>query len=288
MPERERRRQAALLALLRQAAAPQLADLPPEVASALSLRADAWPGVASHRAHAQAVCARALSSAYPTLAAALGEAAMATLAWALWLSCPPAKGDLGTWGEGLAALLEGGLRHTDRPADEQARWSALSASLADWPWLADTARLDWARHRAARAAARPLDAPSLAAMTDADPDAICLRLQPHVRVLASAWPLIAIWQAHQGPTETQAPALALALAEAEPGGPHAKGVVVWWDDGVRQAAVSAEDAAWMLALATPGLSLARALSAAPASFDLSAWLQLALKQGWLQGATPLA
>jgi hypothetical protein len=66
------------------------------------------------------------------------------------------------------------------------------------PWLPDVARLEWACHEASMAGAgEALDLPTLAQVP---PEAQCdlrFSLHPSVRVVRSAWPILAIWEANQ-------------------------------------------------------------------------------------------
>lgn len=233
-------------------------------------------GLDAHRRHALASARRELLAAYPTVSAMLGDEAMAALATALWHAQPPVRGDVGEWGEGLPALL------------------AAQAGLQNWPWLADVARLDWARHRCGRTASQAVDTASLLALGTSDPAQVRLALQPHVLTLRSTWPLDGLWRAHQaGHADEQAEAAQAAL---DTHGGEVQTVVCWWGDanasagtppGVRQVALGHGEAAWMALLSTPGHSLHTALDQAPPGFDFAAWFTQALRQGWLQGAMPL-
>ena len=66
------------------------------------------------------------------------------------------------------------------------------------PYLADVARLEWAVNRAAHADdAVPLDLGALRSLDPADLDGLTLRFEPSVALLASAWPVDAMWRANQ-------------------------------------------------------------------------------------------
>lgn len=136
-------------------------------------------GLQAYRANAGALAERALASAYPTVAPLLGEASFAALARAHWQAEPPRQGDLGTWGDALPAFI------------------AASEQLADEPYLADVARLDWAMHQAERAADDDAPTVGLAWLTSHDPAALRLRLRAGHAVLRSTHPVHAIWAAHR-------------------------------------------------------------------------------------------
>ena len=180
--EREAQRQQSLLAALWRDAPGQA----PHVALTSPRGRDATQGLAAYRSNAAAIAERALAGTYPTIAALVGEETFNRLARGLWQRHPPECGDLGEWGGALPVFI----------ADQ--------ASLAAEPYLADSARLDWLVHRAARAADDAEAAPALQALAENAPDALHLRLRAGCALLASAWPVAAIWQAHQRQQSTHA------------------------------------------------------------------------------------
>lgn len=279
----EARRQAALLAAIQCDAAPNAAtSATAEPATADTPATDTaadtaiWHarGLALHRAHARA-CARAtLRLSHPTVEQVLGTEAFEAVAWRLWQTAPPTSGDLGDWGATLPGLL------------------ARQPELQPWPWLPDLARLDHARHRCERAADQACDLPSLARLGDTDPARLHLRLQDHVIVLPSPWPLAAIWSAHQPGGDLDALASRLAQVACEPnGGAAPETVTVVWRQPWRAevADLSGPEAAWMRALARPETAAQRSpnlstlLEQALPGLDVGAWLALALQRQWLAG-----
>jgi len=221
-------------------------------------RASASQGVAAYRSNAGALAERALASAYPTIAAAVGAKSFAALARHFWQTHPPLRGDVGEWGGALPDFI------------------AASAQLADEPYLADSARLDWAVHAATRAAdvsaAWP---PSLDALSSTDPAALRVQLAAGAGVLASRWPIVTIWQAHHGGEDFAAVRAAFDAAREET-------AFVWRDQRfvVHVEALDAADTRFTAAL-LGGHSLAAALDAAGASFTLDRWLERALRSRWL-------
>jgi len=76
---------------------------------------------------------------------------------------------------------------------------ATQSSTETLPYLGDVARLEWAWSRAYHAAdADPMDIEKLAAVPADAVEEIRLRFHPSVRLLQSPWPVVSIWQAHQG------------------------------------------------------------------------------------------
>lgn len=217
-------------------------------------------GLRAYRANAHASARRALATACPTLAALLGEEDFAALAREFWHAHPPVRGDLGEWGEALPA------------------WIAAHAGLAEWPYLADCARLDLALHRCERAADALPDTASLALLGSAEPTRLRLHLLPGVAVLGSAWPLASIHAAHARGADARAFDVARERIAQRCGE-----AVVVARDGWRAVIhpIEAPALAFMLALADAS-DLARALDAAGDDFDFAAWLAAALRLRWMQ------
>jgi hypothetical protein len=70
---------------------------------------------------------------------------------------------------------------------------------APLPYLADVARLEWARGAAYHAAdVEPLDPEALARLPPARLASCALRVHPSLGLIASPFPIVTIWRAHQG------------------------------------------------------------------------------------------
>lgn len=216
-------------------------------------------GLAAYQANASALAERALAAAFPTVQQLVGDAAFALLARAFWRRHPPLRGDVGEWGDVLPAFI----------ADDE--------QLADEVYLADVARLDWAVHAAERAA----DTPALAGLerlAGGDPAALRLVLAPGAAVLPSAHPVVTIWQAHRSTAPDRFVPVRAAF-EAQTGETAFVTRRGW------RAEVHLLDTAagrFTAALLNHN-SLAAALDAGGAEFDLQAWLVAALQSGWLAG-----
>lgn len=163
----------------------------------------------------------ALRSAYPVVARLVGEAFFDEAARRLAASAPPACADLNRYGDGFPAFL-----------------STYSHAKA-MPWLADVARLEWAWHEALSAAgAAGIDFAALAAVHAEEQPALRFSLHPSVRLVRSAWPVLAIWEANQ-PERDGTP-------DRDEG---ADDVLVWREDQrVRLALLAPPDAAFVEAL----------------------------------------
>jgi uncharacterized protein (UPF0276 family) len=235
-----------------------------------AVAADDDNGFLAYRRNAGAMALRALESAYPVLAQLVGVQTFAALAQHLWHENPPANGDLGLWGRGLAELVE-----------------SLS-DLAEEPYLVDVARLEWGVHEA-RSAADPSAAPvGLTLLASHDPGALRLRFQAGFALVASAHPVVAIWQAHSFDAsdgleqeerwERARAMLALGLGE----------VALIRRDGWRVCVevLPPEDEPFTSGL-LKGQSLGNALEEVPPP-EFEPWLLRALREGWLREVEALA
>ncbi|MEO8152691.1 MAG: DNA-binding domain-containing protein [Rhizobacter sp.] len=226
-------------------------------------------GMQAYQANAGASAERSLSSTFPTVQALMGEESFAAMARAFWHARPPERGDLACFGEALPAFI------------------ADSEQLADVPYLADSARLDWLLAQAERDVDVQADMVSLNLMAELDPAEIRLQLAPGSAVLASAYPVVSVWRAHQpGEDATSHWAHARKTLAAGVGVGIGERAWVWvWRAGWRATVrdMDAVTARWMQSLLR-GDTLATALDEADESFDFEPWLVEALQQGWLMSA----
>lgn len=250
-------------------------------------------GLKSYQSNAHMLSERVLVAAYPVVTAILSPESMGQLARALWHRHPPVRGDLARWGADLPGFI------------------AASPQLAELPWLADVARIEWALHAAATAAnvtdgvaedGSPAfaDLASLALLTTHDPDQLTLTLAAGTTCLALDWTATRIVLAHLAETEA-APVTARALAVnaalpqavAELGDVWAvaqpEQTLVWRPGpspmGRPLCRVVAEGEAGLLASLQAGQSLLAALQDSP--LDWAAWLPQAIGEGLVLGARPL-
>jgi hypothetical protein len=260
----EAQRQALLLrALWRQAPDDALAgwlrDEPARVARGLS----------AYRANGATIAARALAAAYPTVTQLVGADSFDALAAAFWHAVPPVRGDLAEHGAALPDFI------------------AADAQLADVPWLADSARLDWAVHRAESSADAAAALDGLERLGSDDPATLQLRLQPGTALIDSRWPVATLWQAHRSSADDRFAAVREALAAGQ-----GEAALVWRDGWrARVTSLPAAEAAFTAAVLA-GRSLAQSLDAAGADFAFEPWLLDALRRGRLAavamtGADPL-
>lgn len=136
--------------------------------------------LAVHRATTTLGLIGALATRYPVTERLLGAETFADLARAFVAVDRPPTALLLFWGEALPDFLEG--------LDD----------LADWPYLADVARLEVAWTRAHHAAdATPIGLDAFAGLAPEDLAASRVTLHPSAELVASPHPVATLWSAHQ-------------------------------------------------------------------------------------------
>ena len=256
----EAQRQQQLLAVLRgdaplDAIAARLRDTAPR----------AQRGLQAYAANAGALAERALSAAFPTIAQLVGEAPFRALARAYWQAHPPVRGDMAQWGHALPGFV------------------AADPQLADEPYLADVAQLDWAVHQAEQASDLEDTATGLDLLAAEEPDGLRLRLAAGTALMASAHPVATIWLAHRSTAADRFEPVREAFAQGQ--GEHA---LVWRPGYKAQVSVLPAAAAGFTFAVLAGLSLGQALDAAGPDFRFEPWLLAALQHGWLASVDTLA
>lgn len=142
--------------------------------------------LAIYRHHVLTSLTTALEATFPVVCQLVDRRFFGWLADRYIRAHPPSGPCLAEYGASLPAFIDG------------------FPACAGLPWLGDVARLEWALNAALHAAeARPLTADALAAVAPAALEQLVLRLEPSVTLLASRWPVDAIWRANQpGATAT--------------------------------------------------------------------------------------
>jgi hypothetical protein len=134
----------------------------------------------------------ALAAVYPVLRQLLGDGCFDALARDHVRAHPSRSGDVSAYGREFGRLLSG------------------SDALRAWPWMADMAALEWAYHEAYHEGeAEALQASDLAAVASAALSSLRLELQPSARLVASDWPVLTIWLAHQPAAQQRLEAIAM-------------------------------------------------------------------------------
>lgn len=136
--------------------------------------------LAVHRNNVRHALTSVLEAAFPVVQQLISAECFTATALAFLAVHPPRQPTLYAYGEALPTFLAG------------------FKPLTKLPWLADVARLEWARNEALFAAEQePLAAEELAAVPAGDLPGLRLTLHPSARLLESAWPIHTIWAAHQ-------------------------------------------------------------------------------------------
>lgn len=127
----------------------------------------------------------ALSISFPVLRQRVGEEYFRQLAHHYRAQFPSRSGDLQWVGRDFSAFLEVHLAGTD------------------YAWLADLAKLEWAREIAGLAEWRPpLGAEALSKVAPEDLGRLRFALQPSLKLVSSPYPVYSVWLANQ---QTDAP-----------------------------------------------------------------------------------
>ena len=227
-------------------------------------------GLQVYQANRAVLAERTLASTYPVIAQLIGLESFEGLARYFWQQHPPERGDMGQWGAHLCSFL------------------AALPQLADEPFLADVARIEWALHCAAGAKDGVLDAASFAMLSkpenteDATP--VTLLLSPGVYLLASRYPVVSIMQAHLSGERTLAEAAEL-LGRGT--GEHA---LVWRQGFKAKVRTTTAAEHTLIGALEDGLSIDAALQKAvqvEPDFDFAAWLAAAVQSGLVMAAQPV-
>ncbi len=197
---------------------------------------------------------RALRGAYPVLARLVGDGFFDEAARQFGQASPPESGDLNRYGAGFPGFL-----------------SAYGPACG-LPWLADVARLEWARHESLMAADAPgLDFEALARVPEARQPGLRFDFHASVRLVRSSWPVLAIWEANQPERDGR--------ADREDG---ADDVLVWREElRVRMALVEPGEADFVASL-LQGADL-EAAAAAAQEWDFAPALGRLAARGMLAG-----
>ena len=223
-------------------------------------------GLLAYQANGMALAERALTAAYPVLAQLIGNENFAPLAQQFWRHYPPQCGDLAQWGNNFGDYLD------------------TLSQLADEPFLSDVARVEWSLHRAATFKDAVPDPQSFALLASDDSNETTLTLSPGVALLASAYPVVSIVNAHLS-TE---PTIAQAAERLSSG---VKEYALVWRQGFKPLVRTSTAAEHTLLLTLQaGMSLEVALNKASAcenalaEFDFNHWLGHSVQTGLITGA----
>lgn len=135
-------------------------------------------GLAIYRANLRATATNALKITFPTVAQLIGDELLAYATELLLRRYPPQHGDWAVWGEHLPNVL--------------ANLEALEA----YPFVAQSAALDYHCHQLVRQADAAPEHNSFSLFESQEPNDLTLVLAPGTLLLASEYPIAAIRSAH--------------------------------------------------------------------------------------------
>ena len=195
-----------------------------------------------------------LEAAFPVVRQLIGEQCFTAVGLTFVAQYPPQRPVLSAYGGGFPGFL------------------ATFQPLAGLPWLADVARLEWARNEALFAPEGAIFTPAQLAAVPADQlPGLQVGLHPSTRLLASRWPIHAIWDSHQ-PGGGALEAINLEQAQS---------VLVWRrQSAVAQQPLSTGEWALLTAFAAhrPLAEAAETATEGDASFNLASALARFLSQ----------
>lgn len=216
-----------------------------------------------YRRGLKANAARALEVTFPTVHTLIGAQNFETLAAEYLQYDPPTAGDWGLWGAQLSTFL---------PTID---------ALKDYPFLGDCAALDWQCHVAEREQDQQLKAESLALLEQA-PDSIYLLLGMGLKVIHSNFPIIDIYRAHQGESDTDW----MAQAREKLSTGQGQTALVWRQKWKALVEPCDDTLAQWFTLLENHHSLGRCLDEMEKTdFAFENWLPLAIEKGWVLGLT---
>lgn len=211
--------------------------------------------IAIYRNNVRGALTRALKSLYPALAALVGEDFFDALAGAYIRHEPPGHGRMGEWGHDVPAFLD------------------AFPPAAGYPYFADVARLELASFQCyAAPEAEPLAPAALNGLEPEAAAALRLELHPAVRLLASAHPVLTIYEIARASDGAETPAVPEAGERV---------LIQRHGEDVEMERLSPGNFAFLASLAE-GVALADAAAAADASqadFDLPVALSSAFRRG---------
>ena len=213
-------------------------------------------GIAAYRGNGLSHAIAALRIQFPTVLAMLGDTAFDAVCARHWRQRPPRQGDLAKVGTEFATTV------------------AELNELAPWPWLADSARLDWALWQVLFEPSALLTETDLRRLANDDPGQLRIQLAAGTRFIQSPWPLVTLRQLNLAPEPDSQALQEVLLAPKE---------YAWvWREGYEAhcMAIPACEAAWIIAIQSCP-SLDAALDSTSDEMDFSAWLNNAVRHGWI-------
>ncbi len=208
---------------------------------------------------------RALQITFPTVLQLIGEELFIHATKNLLQKTPPAQGDWGLWGDEFPALLK------------------ILPQLTDYPYVAECAELDLARHKLERAGDSNVLMSSLQLLADLDPDNIEIILSENLKFWSSAFPVVDIYHSHAETQQGKDDWLKQAKEKLENN--QGQKLLLYRPQFKAQLRALKDDEYYFLTLISEGVTLGRALDLMICegflNFSFEQWLPLAIQQNLL-------
>lgn len=238
--------------------------LAPWLDTSHGLSATTHLGIYRNSIHGQFTAA--LGDLFPVCQRLVGERLFAALCQPYIRQHRSACADVGAYGSGFAEHIAAEVASHD--------------SLAQLPYLADVARLEWAWHQVFHGADEPpFDHPALAAVPADEQGALCFHPPAASHLLSSPYPIHTIWQ-HNQPDWQPEPGQDEHI-DLDAGGVH---LLVWRSGAAMRIDPLNTAQHQLLTLLQRGMSLdelAPALAQANPEIDLGSMLPELLQNGWI-------
>jgi len=205
---------------------------------------------------------RALQITFPTVLQLMGEELFKHATKNLLQQTPPTKGDWGVWGDEFPGLLSG------------------LQQLTDFPYVADCAELDLARHKLERAKDSAIDMASLQLLVKLEPDDIKIVLSKNLKFWISKFPIADIYQGPMEEKKNEQDWLQQAKIKLENN--QGQTILLYRPQFKAQVRVLDSDEYHFLSLLKGGITLGHALdlmiSEGHSDFSFEQWLPQAIQQ----------
>lgn len=217
---------------------------------------DAAQRVGIYRNSVHGILWQYLGSLYPVCQQLVGETFFEAVCDQYIDQSPPTRPFLAEYGDGFAAFLR---QHP---------------SLTEMPWIADVARLEWARHQAWNAVNQPAgDFSQLAALDAGQQECLTLHTPDSAHLLQSPYAIHQVWLAHQPEDHPEKLPLERIPIQQET-------AVLVWRTGRRLQQVLLEQQAWAFLTAVQQRATLPEL-AGQFGEQLPGLLMEAVRQGWV-------
>jgi len=205
---------------------------------------------------------RALQITYPIVLQLIGEELFKYATKILLQQSPPAQGDWALWGDEFPALLR------------------AMRQLADYPYVADCAKLDLVRHKLERAKDSETDMASLQLLAELEPDDIKIVLSVNLKLCSSDFPIVDIYQGHVEPQQNESTWLQQAKTKLE--NRQGQKILLYRPQFKAQVRALKGDEYYFLSLLEEGIALGQTLdlmiSEGHPDFSFEQWLPMAIQQ----------